>query len=144
MPDLDGYGNNQRLATSSDFHTCGSLWISATARSGVLSFRYSSADAVLVHLTPLPPVAPAGAWSAGGIESISPKQTLTEKHKRGCIEGWDGGQTRCCLDRASVSRPLSTLPEPVEARRGMKRQWWGRGVTRNEEDSGHGWYVICV
>ena len=25
--------------------------------------------------TPLPPVAPAGAWSAGGIEAISPKHT---------------------------------------------------------------------
>ena len=55
-----------------DSYTCGSLWVSATARSGVLSSRYSSADAVLAHRTPLPPVAPAGAWSAGGIESISP------------------------------------------------------------------------
>ncbi len=46
--------------------------------------------------TPLPPVAPAGAWSAGGIEAISPKHTNQLANTGGCsIEGWDGGQTRC-------------------------------------------------
>jgi hypothetical protein len=71
----------------------------------VLSFRYSSADAVLVHLTPLPPVAPAGAWSAGGIESISPKQTLTEK-TQGRMHRGVGWWANEMLPRQSLS--LST------------------------------------
>ena len=48
--------------------TCGIYWDSATARSGVLSFRYSSADAAQVPHTPAAGRS-AGAWSAGGIES---------------------------------------------------------------------------
>ena len=35
-------------------YTCGMYGVSVTARSGVLSCRYSSADAAQAHLTPLP------------------------------------------------------------------------------------------
>jgi hypothetical protein len=112
-------------------HACGSLWISATARSGVLSSRSSSADDVQMHLKPLPPVAPAGAWSAGGIESISPQQNTNNStnsytgkntHEGDCIEGWDGGRTSC------TQRAPQVLKQCEQA--------WMRVMQRGGQDSG--------
>jgi hypothetical protein len=124
--------------------TCGMVcWDSATARSGVLSSRYSSA-VCCPRASHIPAAGrSAGAWSAGGIEAISPKAVWRKTIHR-CIEGWDGGQTRCFPLVNSLSpTALSLCVGGVIDEESVARARQGR-VERGESVNGASTVILRV
>ena len=86
--------------------TCGMVyWDSATARSGVLSSRYSSAG-VLPKSISHPCRRPLG-WRMEcrrDRKRSHPKPDISNSINLGSIEGWGGGQTRCFPAGISLSQ----------------------------------------
>ncbi len=97
----------------------GVLWGSATARSGVLSTMLQQSPMLpIAFLTPLPPAASAGAWSAGGIEAILPRNKQRKTSRGGMVGKRDASRG---VVHSHVAISHSVVSGAVDRRRGQRR-----------------------